>query len=63
VKWEEVLQADKDHAHCFNDECLEEAIHASNVYESTQKTDNDYWISEHNANASISINNTFYVSV
>jgi hypothetical protein len=60
VKWEEELQAHKDHTYVLIDECLEEAINNSNLYESTHENDYNYWTSEHDAHASININNTFY---
>ena len=54
---EEEVQDDTDHTYCFIDEYLEEAINTSNIYESRHGTDYDYCISEHNAHASISMNN------
>jgi hypothetical protein len=60
VKWEEELQAHKDNTYVLIDEYIEEGINNSNVYESTHENDYDYWTCEHNADASISINKTFY---
>jgi hypothetical protein len=63
VKGEEKIQIDKDHTYGFIDEYLEQAINTSKIYEPTKETDGDYLISEHNANASISVNNSFLISV
>jgi hypothetical protein len=41
-------------------EYLEEAINTSNIHESIQKTNYDYWISKHNALSSFRMNNNFY---
>jgi hypothetical protein len=60
VKVEEELQVDTDHTYGFINEYHEEAINTSNIYEFTQKMDYYYWISEHNAHDSISMNNNFY---
>ena len=53
VKGEEDIQDNTGHTHTFGfiDEYLEEAINTSNMYESTQETDYDYWISEHSVHA------------
>jgi hypothetical protein len=60
VKGEEELQDSTEQDYGFTDEFLEEAVNTSNIYESQQETDYDYWISEHNIHTSISINNTLY---
>jgi hypothetical protein len=36
------------------------AVNTSNIYESQQETDYDYWTSEHSIHTSISMNNTLY---
>ena len=60
MKGEEDVKDDTHHRFGFIDEYLEEAINTSNIYESRQETDHDYWILEHNSCISISINNTFH---
>ena len=60
MKGEKKVQEETDHTYGFIDEYLEEAVNTSNIYESRQEIDCDYWISEHNAHASISINNTLH---
>ena len=60
MKGEEEVQDDTDYTYDFIGEYLEEAINTSIIYESRQETDYDYWISKHNAHASISIKNTLH---
>jgi hypothetical protein len=60
VKAEEELQDGTEQDYGFIDELLEEAVHTSNIHESQQEIDHDYWTSEHNIHTSISINNTLY---
>jgi hypothetical protein len=60
VKGEEELQDGSEQDYGFIDEFLEEAVNISNIYESQQETDYDYWTSEHTIHTSISINNTLY---
>jgi hypothetical protein len=60
VKGEEELQDGKDQDYGFIDEFLEDTVNTSNIYESQQETDFDYWTSEQNIHTSISINNTLY---
>jgi hypothetical protein len=60
MKGEEELQDGTEQDYGFIDEFLEEAVNTSNIYESQQETDYDYWTSEHNIHTSISINNTRY---
>jgi hypothetical protein len=44
VEEEEELQADEDHNYDFIDEYLKETINTSNIHESTQDIDYNYWI-------------------
>jgi hypothetical protein len=60
VKGEEELQDSIEQDYGFIDEFLDEAVNNSNIYESQQEKDYDYWTSEHNIYTSISINNTLY---
>jgi hypothetical protein len=60
VKREEELQDSTEQDYGFIDEFLEEAVNISNIYESQQETDYDYWTSDHNIHTSTSINNTLY---
>ena len=58
MKGEEELQDGTEQDYGFIDEFLEEAVNTSNIYESQQEIDYDYWTSEHSIHTSISINNT-----
>jgi hypothetical protein len=60
VKGEEEVPDKREQDYGFIDEFLEEAVNTSNIYESKQEIDYDYWTSEHNIHTSISINNTLY---
>jgi hypothetical protein len=60
LKGEEYVQNDTDQNYTFIDEFLEEAVKNSNIHESDQETGYDFWTSEHNIYASISINNTLH---
>jgi hypothetical protein len=60
VKGEEELQDGSEQDYGFIDEFLEEAVNTSNIYESQQETDYDYWTSERSIHTSISINNNLY---
>jgi hypothetical protein len=58
VNGEEELQDGTEQDYGFIDEFLEEAINTSNIHESQQEANYDYWTSENNIHTSISINNT-----
>ena len=58
VRGEEAVQEDSDQTYSFVDEFLEEAVRSSSRYESGQKVEDEFWTSEHNIHASISVNNT-----
>jgi hypothetical protein len=60
LKGEEDVQHDADQNYTFIDEFLKEVVENSNLYESNQETGYDFWTSEHNIHASISINNTLH---
>jgi hypothetical protein len=60
VKGEEEVQDGTEQDCGFIDEFLEEAVNASNIYESRQDTEYDFWTLEHNVHTSISMNNTSY---
>ena len=53
VNGKEEVQDDTDHTYGFIDDFYEEGVNTSNIYESRQEIDYDYWISEHNAYVSI----------
>jgi hypothetical protein len=58
MKGEREVLFDRDHAHVIlMNEYLKESINTFDIYESTQETDYDYWISEDNVNSCSSLNN------
>jgi hypothetical protein len=57
VKVEGELQDGTEQDYGFIDEFLEEAVNTCNLHETQQKTDYDYWTSEHNVHTSINIIN------
>jgi hypothetical protein len=60
LKGEEDVQNHADQNYTFIDEFLEVSVKNSNLYESDRETGYDFWTSEHNIHASISINNTLH---
>jgi hypothetical protein len=47
-----------DQSYAFVDEFLEEAMKSSSIYEADQDLDYEYWSSNHNAHATLSISNS-----
>jgi hypothetical protein len=58
AKVEDVIKENTDQKHGFVDEFLEEAIKSSSIYEADEGVDYEYWSSNHNADATLSISNS-----
>jgi hypothetical protein len=62
AKGEDVIKENTDQTYDFIDEFLEEAIKSSSLYEADEDVDVDYeyWSSNHNAHATLSISNSLH---
>jgi hypothetical protein len=62
VKGEDVIKENTDQSYAFVDECLEEAMKSSSIYEADEDEDVDYEYrsSNHNAHATLSISNSLH---
>jgi hypothetical protein len=62
AKGEDVIKENKDQNYPFDDEFLEQAIKSSIIYETDEDLDLDYeyWSSNHNAHAILSISNSLH---
>jgi hypothetical protein len=56
---EDIIKENTDQTYAFVDEFLEEAIESSNIYETDEDVDYDYWSSNHNAHATLSISKPY----
>jgi hypothetical protein len=60
AKGEDIIKDNTDQTYAFVDEFLEEAMKSSRVYETDQDVDYEYWSSNHNAHATLSISNSLH---
>jgi hypothetical protein len=60
AKGEDVIKENTDQTYAFVDEFLEEAIKSSSLYEADEDVDYEYWSSNHNAHAKLSISNSLH---
>jgi hypothetical protein len=60
AKEEDVIKDNKYHTYGFVDEFLEEAIESSSLNEADEDVDYEYWSSNHNAHATLSISNSLH---
>jgi hypothetical protein len=62
AKGEDVMKENTDHTYAFVDEFLEESMKSSSLYETNEDEDVDYeyWSSNHNAHAQLSISNSIH---
>jgi hypothetical protein len=60
LKREKVIKDNKDQTYDFVDEFLEETIKSSSIYETPEDVDYEYWISNYNGYATLSINNSLH---
>jgi hypothetical protein len=58
AKGEHIFKENTDQTYAFVDEFLEEAIKSSNIYGADEDVDYEYWSSNHNAHAILSISNS-----
>jgi hypothetical protein len=57
---EDVIKENTDHIYAFVDNFLEEAMKSSSLYEADEDVDYEYWSSNHNAHATLSISNSIH---
>jgi hypothetical protein len=57
---EDVIKDNTDHTYAFVDEFLEEAMKSSSLYDADEDVDYEYWSSNHNAHATLSISNSLH---
>jgi hypothetical protein len=60
AKGEDVIKENTHHTYAFVDEFLEESIKSSSLYEEDEDIDYEYWSSNHNAHATLSISNSLH---
>jgi phosphoserine aminotransferase len=60
AKGEDVIKENTDQTYGFVDEFLEELIKNSSIYETDEDLDYEYWSSNHNAHATLSISNSLH---
>jgi hypothetical protein len=60
AKEKDVIKDNKDQTYAFVDEFLEEAMKSSSIYETDENVDYEYWSSNHNAHATLSISNSLH---
>jgi hypothetical protein len=60
TKGEDVIKENTDQTYSFVDEILEEAMKSSSLYEADEDLDDEYWSSNHNAHATLSISNSLH---
>jgi phosphoserine aminotransferase len=58
AKVEDVIKENTDQTYDFVDEFLEESIKSSSLYELVEDVDYEYWSSNHNAHATLSIHHS-----
>jgi hypothetical protein len=63
AKGEDVSKDNTDQTYTFVDEFFEEAMKSSSLYETDQDVDYEYWSSNHNAQATLSISNSLQNNV
>jgi hypothetical protein len=61
AKGEDVIKDNTDKTYAFVDEFLEEAIKSSSLYETVDDINYEYWSSNHNSHATISIGNFLHI--
>jgi phosphoserine aminotransferase len=60
AKGEDVIKENTDQTYDFVDEFLEEAMKSPSLYEADEDIDYEYWSSNHNAHATISISDSLH---
>jgi hypothetical protein len=60
AKGEDIIKENTDQTYAFVDECLEEAMNSSSIYETDKDVDYEYWSSNYNVHATLSISNSLH---
>jgi hypothetical protein len=60
AKGEDVIKENTDQTYAFVDEFLEEAMKNASIYETDEDVDYEYWSSNHNAHATLSISTSLH---
>jgi GH18 family chitinase len=60
AKGDDIIRDYTDQTYAFVDEFLEEAMKISSIYETDEDIDYEYWSSNHNAHATLSISNSLH---
>jgi hypothetical protein len=60
AKREDVIKDNTDQTYTFVDEFLDEAMEYLSIYETDEDVDYEYWSSNHNGHATLSIGNSLY---
>jgi hypothetical protein len=60
ARGEDVIKDNTDQTYDFVDEFLEEVIKSSSIYETDEDVDYEYWSSNHNAHATLSMSNSLH---
>jgi hypothetical protein len=60
VKGEDIIKENTDQTYAFVDEFLEETMKRSSIFETDEDVDYEYWSSNHNAHATLSISNSIH---
>jgi hypothetical protein len=60
AKGEDVIKGNTDQTYDFVDKFLEESMKIANIYEADENVDYEYWSSNHNAHATLSISNSLH---
>jgi hypothetical protein len=58
AKGEDVIKNNSGQTYSFGDEVLEEAMKSSSLFEADEDIEYEYWSSNHNAHATLSISNS-----
>jgi hypothetical protein len=59
-KGKDVINDKTNQTHAFVDEFLEESMISSSIYETDEDVDYEYWSSNHNAHATLSMSNSLH---
>jgi hypothetical protein len=60
AKGEDVIKENTDQTYAFVDKFLEQAMKNSSIFETDEDVDHEYWSSNHNAHATLSISNSLH---
>jgi hypothetical protein len=60
AKEEDAIKDNTDQTYAFVDEFLEESMKSSSIYEADEDEDYEYWSSNHNAHATLSVSDSLH---